>query len=121
MPYLACMAERKIRVGIIGVGRGRSFADDASERVGMELVALCDRWEEKLDEAGAEFGVATYTDYEKFLEHDMDAVFALADVITVMVYGKAIASGPPKEIRSNPQVVKAYLGEEAASAGFAAG
>ena len=68
------MSERKIRVGVIGVGRGRSFAGGASETVGMELVALCDRWEKKLDEAGAEFGVATYTDYDEFLEHDMDAV-----------------------------------------------
>ena len=60
------MSEPKIRVGVIGVGRGRSFAGGATETVGMELVALCDRWEEKLEEAGREFGVATYTDYDKF-------------------------------------------------------
>lgn len=63
----------KIKVGVIGVGRGMSFADVASS-VGMELVALCDVWEEKLNEAGKRLGVATYTDYDKFLEHDMDAV-----------------------------------------------
>jgi len=40
----------------------------------MELVALCDLWEEKLQEVGTELGVATYTDYDRFLEHDMDAV-----------------------------------------------
>jgi predicted dehydrogenase len=68
------MNERKIRVGVIGVGRGKSFAGGASETVGMELVALCDQWEEKLAEAGRQFGVATYTDYDEFLEHDMDAV-----------------------------------------------
>jgi predicted dehydrogenase len=68
------MPEPKIRVGVIGVGRGRSFAGGASETVGMELVALCDHWEEKLDEAGREFGVATYTEFDRFLEHDMDAV-----------------------------------------------
>jgi predicted dehydrogenase len=40
----------------------------------MKLVALCDTWEDKLKAAGKRFGVATYTDYDKFLEHDMDAV-----------------------------------------------
>ena len=50
------------------------------------------------------------------VEHDMDAVFALADRITVMVYGKAIACGTPDEIRANPQVHEAYLGDEEAEA-----
>ncbi len=68
------MSSDRIRVGVIGVGRGRSFAGGASDTVGMELVALCDQWEEKLAEAGEEFGVATYTDYDEFLQHDMDAV-----------------------------------------------
>lgn len=62
-----------IRVGVVGVGRGQSFARGA-ERVGMKLVALCDTWEERLLEVGRRYGVATYTDYEKFLEHDTDAV-----------------------------------------------
>ncbi len=65
---------RPIRVGVIGVGRGQSFASGATDLVGMKLVALCDSWADKLDEAGKRYNVATYTDYDKFLEHDMDAV-----------------------------------------------
>ena len=66
--------QRPIRVGVIGVGRGDNFAAGATDLVGMKLVALCDTWEEKLAEAGKRYGVDTYTDYDKFLEHDMDAV-----------------------------------------------
>lgn len=65
---------KPIRVGVIGVGRGNSFASGATDLVGMKLVALCDTWEERLLHVGKQHGVDTYTDYDKFLEHDMDAV-----------------------------------------------
>lgn len=46
------------------------------------------------------------------VEHDMDAVFAVADRITVMVNGSVIASGAPAEVRDNEEVQRAYLGEQ---------
>ena len=65
--------EKPIRVGVVGLGRGQTFVRGAG-RVGMELVALCDIWEQRLKTLGEELSVATYTDYDAFLSHDMDAV-----------------------------------------------
>ncbi|MBN9322757.1 MAG: ABC transporter ATP-binding protein, partial [Delftia acidovorans] len=46
------------------------------------------------------------------VEHDMQAVFRLADRISVLVYGRIIATGTPDEIRGNADVRQAYLGDE---------
>jgi branched-chain amino acid transport system ATP-binding protein len=46
------------------------------------------------------------------VEHDMNAVFALADRISVLTYGRIMASGAPADVRADPQVMAAYLGEE---------
>ncbi len=50
------------------------------------------------------------------VEHDMDAVFELADRLTVMADGRVIASGLPQEVRLHPAVRAAYLGEDGADA-----
>jgi branched-chain amino acid transport system ATP-binding protein len=46
------------------------------------------------------------------VEHDMNAVFALADRLSVMIYGRIVASGAPAAIRADPQVQAAYIGDE---------
>ena len=78
-----------------------------------------------MDEPMAGLGAAGSKDLTTFLdtlrqeapillvEHDMDAVFALADRISVLVYGEVIATGTVDEIRNDPRVREAYLGESA--------
>jgi branched-chain amino acid transport system ATP-binding protein len=51
------------------------------------------------------------------IEHDMEAVFALADRITVLVYGRIIATDMPAAIRANAEVRGAYLGEQELAGG----
>ena len=46
------------------------------------------------------------------VEHDMAAVFALADRISVLIRGRLLVTGSPDQVRADPQVVTAYLGEE---------
>ena len=45
------------------------------------------------------------------IEHDMEVIFSLADMITVMQYGKAVTTGTPEEIRKDEKVKEAYLGD----------
>ena len=65
--------QKKIRVGVVGVGRGQTFMHQAAS-AGMELVAICDLWKERVEQVGKQYGITAYTDYDRFLEHDLDAV-----------------------------------------------
>jgi len=121
-PALAALRElglgerAHVRAGTLAHGEQRQLEIAMALATGPKLVLL--------DEPMAGMGLeesARMTNYLRSLkgritmlliEHDMDAVFALADRITVLVYGKAIASGSPAEIRANPEVRRAYLGED---------
>ena len=65
---------KKIKVGVVGVARGKAFGVAAGVKLGMELVALCDTWQRRLEQVGGQLDVATYADFDEFLQHDMDAV-----------------------------------------------
>ena len=65
--------DKPIRVGVVGASRGMAHALQAPN-VGTQIVAMCSRQETALKHAGETLQVATYTDYDKFLTHDMDAV-----------------------------------------------
>ena len=117
--------EMLARVGL--AGRAEVLAEDLShgERRQLELaMALATRPRLLLlDEPMAGLGPTESTAMTSLLaglkgqvaillvEHDMDAVFALADRITVLLHGRAIASGPSDAIRADPAVRDAYLGE----------
>ena len=62
--------ERKVKIGVIGVGRGTSMMNYCKMAQNAELVAVCDKWEEGLLLRKKEWGdqVALYTDYDEFLK-----------------------------------------------------
>lgn len=113
------------RVGLAGRAHVTAAELSHGERRRLEIaitLALCPRaflFDEPMAGMGPE-GSKSLTELLNDLrqeapillvEHDMDAVFALADRVSVLVYGRVIASGSVSEIRSNPDVRRAYFGE----------
>ena len=99
-----------------------SHGDRRKLEVGLALamkpkVFLFDEPMAGLDEAGTKMMINLFKKIKSqspilLIEHDMDAVFALADRISVIVYGKIVATGTVEEIKSNPLVHDVYLGYE---------
>ncbi len=71
---MSTSSRQPIRIGVVGLRRGLSYARGATERLGFKLVALCDSRDERLQPMCRELGVTGYNDYARFLEHDLDAV-----------------------------------------------
>jgi branched-chain amino acid transport system ATP-binding protein len=101
-----------------------SYAEQRALEIGMTIAGgasmiLLDEPTAGMSHSETEYAVALIRRVTQgktlvMVEHDMRVVFDLADTITVLVYGKVIASGPPREIRSNRAVQEAYLGATAA-------
>ena len=101
-----------------------SYADQRALEIGMTIaggasVILLDEPTAGMSRSEADHAVAlirriTAGKTLVMVEHDMKVVFDLADVITVLVYGQVIASGPPQDVRANQAVQEAYLGALAA-------
>jgi len=101
-----------------------TYAEQRALEIGITIaggadVVLLDEPTAGMSHSETEYAVAlirSVTEGKTLLmvEHDMSVVFGLADVITVLVYGEIIASGPPTEIRASKAVQEAYLGTEAA-------
>ena len=101
-----------------------SYADQRALEIGMTIaggasVILLDEPTAGMSNTETDNAVALIRRGSKgktlvMVEHDMKVVFDLADVITVLVYGQVIASGPPAVVRANPAVQEAYLGSLAA-------
>jgi branched-chain amino acid transport system ATP-binding protein len=101
-----------------------SYAEQRALEIGMTVaggasVILLDEPTAGMSHSETEYAVAlirrvTQDKTLVVVEHDMRVVFDLADTITVLVYGRVIASGPPAEIRASRAVQEAYLGKMAA-------
>jgi branched-chain amino acid transport system ATP-binding protein len=101
-----------------------SYSEQRSLEIGMALasrpqVILLDEPMAGMSREETDYAVDLIRDVTQgktlfIVEHDMDVVFGLSDRISVLVYGRIVATGTPDEIRSNPVVKEAYLGEEAA-------
>jgi branched-chain amino acid transport system ATP-binding protein len=111
-------ARRDIPAGLLAYAEQRTLEIGISIAGGADVILL-DEPTAGMSRAETERAVALIRRLTEgrtllIVEHDMSVVFGLADRISVLVYGQIIASGTPEEIRGNPKVKEAYLGEEAA-------
>ena len=112
---LNLLSRRDLQAGLL------SYAEQRALEIGITIaggatVILLDEPTAGMSHSETEYAVALIrrvTEGKTLLmvEHDMRVVFDLADIITVLVYGQVIASGPPESIRANRAVQEAYLGD----------
>lgn len=67
-------SKKTIKYGVLGLGRGTSFMNEEAVAAGFELVAVCDIKQQAVADFAKSRGISAYTDFDAFLEHDMDAV-----------------------------------------------
>jgi branched-chain amino acid transport system ATP-binding protein len=107
-------AERDIPAGMLSYGKNRSLEIGMALATSPSLIMLDEPTAGmSVDETHTAVELIRYLTVDKTLviiEHDMDVVFSLADRITVLHLGKVLASGSPEQIRTNPAVKDAYLG-----------
>jgi len=103
---MAKRSTKTIRVGVYGIGRGRSFAEQATAMDGVELAAICEQRERPLQEfLSAHPGVTGYTEYSKMLEHDLDAI-VLANYCTEHAPAAIQALQAGKHVQSESIAIK---------------
>ncbi len=107
---------RDIVAGLLSYGEQRALEIGLTVATEPDLILLDEPTagmsSEETREAVKLIGKVTAGKTLVIVEHDMEVVFSLADRITVVYYGKVLASGPPEEIRRDQRVKDAYLGEE---------
>jgi len=118
MECVGLTARRHVSAGVL------SYAEQRALEIGVTIggsadVVLLDEPTAGMNNSETEQAVALIRKVTEgktlvMVEHDMKVVFDLADVITVLVYGQVIASGPPQAVRANRAVQEAYLGSLAA-------
>ncbi|MGV3572948.1 MAG: ABC transporter ATP-binding protein [Ramlibacter sp.] len=118
MELAGLQARRDFRAGAISHGEQRQLEIAMTLATGPRVLLL-DEPLAGMGTAEAERMVALLLRLKQehamlLVEHDMDAVFALADHLTVMVNGQVIAGGTPAQVRADPNVQSAYLGEDEA-------
>lgn len=112
---LGIISERNNIAGILSYGKGRTLEIGLALATDPEVILL-DEFAAGMSKQETQDAVALIRKLTEgktvlLIEHDMDVVFSLADRITVLHYGKILATGKPDEIRNNQDVKDAYLGD----------
>lgn len=112
---IGLLKERNVPASMLSYGKARALEISMALAADPELVLL-DEFAAGMSRDETHNAVALIRKLTEgktvvIIEHDMDVVFSIADRITVLHYGKILASGPPSEIRVNKDVKDAYLGD----------